>query len=235
MIDFRSVSDWFEERRREVLYAGGATVLAIAIALVGRWWFVIRWQPPPNIFDTPVEGVLGYLSMDDFSELPLEERVAFLMGFADRFRGMEQDESAAMAAFLAGLAGPAREQATQNARELAKDILVDGAASYVDLPQEDRAAYLDDWISRWMRMGEKATRGEERDLTDEERLADVRGDAERGMTRERSTDNIPELTSGSAVRFMDFWSREVETTASPREQGQIVVFMRDLRKHLSSP
>jgi hypothetical protein len=157
------------------------------------------------------------------------------MGFADRFRGMEQDESAAMAAFLAGLAGPAREQATQNARELAKDILVDGAASYVDLPQEDRAAYLDDWITRWMRMGEKASRGEERDLTDEERLADVRGNTERGMTRERSTDNIPELTSNSAVRFMDFWSREVETTASPREQGQIVVFMRDLRKHFSSP
>ena len=62
----------------------------------------------------------------------------------------------------------------------------------------------------------------------------MRGQAQRDSTRERDESRIPDLTAVSAVRFMDFWSSEVESTASPREQGQIVSFMTDLRKHLTS-
>lgn len=222
-----------EEKKREVAMTAVVIVVAVTLGFFLWWWLFQKWQPPPSIFDSPVEDVLGYLSMDDFSKLPLEERIAFLVEFSDRFRGMDQADSAAMAAFLAGLSGPVRQQATDNARELAKDILVEGASTYVDLPESERAAYLDEWLAQWMRMGERVATGDEREMSDEDRLSRMRGRAQEDVREERDTDRMRDLNTASAVRFMDFWSSEVETTASPREQGQIVMFMRDLRKHLT--
>jgi hypothetical protein len=230
---FEDIQWKLEQRKREVVYTTITIAAVVAVMLFSWWWLVVRWQPPPSIFDSPVEDVLGYLSMDDFSQLPLEQRIAFLVEFSDRFRGMSQADSAAMAAFLAGLSGPVREQATENARVLAKDILVQGAATYVNLPQDERAAYMDAWLARWMRLGERMTRGEEREKTDEDRVDQIKDRAQDDVTRERDPERISELNADNAVRFMDFWSREVETTASPREQGQIVLFMRDLRKHVT--
>ena len=77
--------------------------------------------------DSPVDDVLGYLAMEDFNDLPLEERMRYLGEFASRFRGFQQEESAATAAFLAGVTGDTREQMRQNARVLAKDVLLEGA------------------------------------------------------------------------------------------------------------
>ena len=237
----KSISEAFEElselvidRRREVVSSLLALLICAFVVFFIWWWYVVRWQAPPSIFDSPVQNVLGYLAMDDFSQLPLEERVQFLLEFSDRFRGMEQSESATMAAFLAGIGGPVRETATENVRTLAKDILVDGASDYVNLPFSERGEFLDAWVIRWTKVGERMAMGEEREKTDEERVADMKSQADRDSTRELDESRIPDLTAVSAVRFMDFWSSEVESTASPREQGQIVVFMTDLRKHMTS-
>jgi hypothetical protein len=237
----KSISEAFEElselvidRRREVVSSLLAILICAFVVFFLWWWYVVRWQAPPSIFDSPVQNVLGYLAMDDFSQLPLEERVQFLLEFSDRFRGMEQSESATMAAFLAGISGPVRETATENVRTLAKDILVDGASDYVNLPFSERGEFLDAWVIRWTKVGERMAMGEEREKTDEERVSDMRSQADRDSTRELDESRIPDLTAVSAVRFMDFWSSEVESTASPREQGQIVVFMTDLRKHMTS-
>ena len=232
--DFIQDLQWkLGERRREVTIGASGLLVALLAGLLVWWAFFVRWQPPPSIFDSPVQDVLGYLAMDDFSQLPMEERVRFLIEFSDRFRGMEQSDSATMAAFIAGATGPVRETAVQNIRVLAKDIMVDGAAEYVNLPFADRAAFLDEWVLKWTALGERAVTGEDPSGTDEERLADMRADAERDTTREIDESRIPDLTTVGAVRFMDFWSSEVETSTSPREQGQIVVFMRDLRKHFT--
>ncbi|MEE2681053.1 MAG: hypothetical protein VX641_01650 [Planctomycetota bacterium] len=231
---YEELSELISDRRREVV---GSLVILLACGIVAVflwWWYAVRWQAPPSIFDSPVQNVLGYLAMDDFSQLPLEERVQFLMEFSDRFRGMEQSESATMAAFLAGVSGPVRETATENVRTLAKDILVEGASDYVNLPFSERGEFLDAWVIRWTKIGERMAMGGERDRTDEERISEMKGQAQRDTIRERDERRIPDLTAVSAVRFMDFWSSEVESTASPREQGQIVTFMNDLRKHLTS-
>ena len=230
---FEDLTELLSERRKEFLSGLGVVLLCAAVAFFMWWWYVVRWQAPPSIFGSPVQNVLGYLAMDDFSQLPLEERVRFLMEFSDRFRDMEQSESATMAAFLAGISGPVRETATNNVRVLAKDILMDGASDYVNLPFSERSEFLDDWVVRWTKVGERMALGEEREKTDEERVSEMKSQAERDSTRELDESRIPDLTAVSAVRFMDFWAQDVESTASPREQGQIVVFMTDLRKHLS--
>lgn len=233
-IDLNDLRSTLDRRRREIALAAVAIVVLLAMTLALYWWIALRWKPPPSIFDSPVDDALGYLALPDFSKLPVEERVKFLLELADRFRSLEPGESAAAAAFLAGIVGPARDQVHRNARELAKDVLAGAAAKYMDLPEEERAAFIDEWLAEWMRMGERVTRGEERKRTDDERVEEARRDTQRN--RERMAERGPQapaLDEKSAGRFLDFWQGEVEQAATPREQGQIVRFMQDVRKHLS--
>ncbi|MEY5031123.1 MAG: hypothetical protein RL354_154, partial [Planctomycetota bacterium] len=82
-----SIADAWENRRRELGMAAGALALAVVAAFGVYWWLEVRFRPPPSIFDSPVDDVLGYFAMDDFSKLPVEERIRFLRELADRFRG----------------------------------------------------------------------------------------------------------------------------------------------------
>jgi hypothetical protein len=227
-----SIDDFLAERKREIATLVAATAVLASLFGAGYWWFAVRWQPPPSIFDSPVDDVLGYLTMDDFSKLPLKERMKFLMDFADRFRGMAQSDSVLMSGFLAGLSGPTREQLTQNARELAKDILAEGAAKYVNLKPEERETFLDDWLAEWLKTGERLATGETGDEPDAERVKNFKEDAKKDSTRERNPNRLPKLTDKGASRFLDFYESDVQQTASPKEQGQITRFMDDLRKHV---
>ncbi len=215
-----------------------AALVALLLALPLYWWFAVRWKPPPSIFDAPVDDVLGYLALDDFNKLPLDERLKFMMDFAGRFRGMEAGDSAAMAGFMAGVTGPAREQMTKNARQLAKDVLADGSKRYLALPAAERAKFLDQWLVEWERRMRLVTRGNEGKESDADRLKKIKDDVKRSEDRRTKRmadgrDGMPDLEGEGAVAFMDFWQQEVESTASPAEQGQIGRFLEDMRKHLS--
>lgn len=226
-------SDWRErllEPRALRTAVGG--VAAVAIAILAIVWWSSRWRPPPSIFDSPVDDVLGYLAIDDFNQLPLEERIEFMIEFANRFRGLEQSESAVMAAFMAGLTGDAREQMLQNARVLAKDILADGASNYVSLPEREKDAFIDAWLVEWSKVGERMMTGEVQNRSDEDRIDEFRDQARRQQDRGLSTTGVT-LTDVGAGRFLDFWKSDIETAASPREQAQIAAFMVDVRKRLT--
>ena len=222
----------WEAKRREILGAVGALALLGLAGYGVYWWVEVRFRPPPSIFDSPVDDVLGYFALDDFSQLPVEERIRFLRELADRFRGMSQSDSATMAAFLAGLAGPAREQATQNARVLAKDILAQGADDYFKLPENERGKYIDEWMVKWLKAGERIATGKDSEKPDDERLKDLREQGERGRERaaDRPPERMPSLTEDGAMRFLDFWESDVEKASTPKEQGQIVRFLGDVRK-----
>ena len=222
-------------RERAVFSIGGAA-LAVAVATAATvWWLDARWTPPPSIFYSPVDDVLGYLAMDDFSRLSLEERMAYLGDFANRFRGFEQEESAAAAAFLAGVTGTTRETMRQNARTLAKDVLLEGARGYFATDAAGKAAYLDDWLVRWQRQAEEMFRGEARPLDDAARVKEIRAQAWSDMSEGRSPDRLQPLDSRMTSRFLGLWQSDVESASTPREQGQIIRFMEDLRMHLVMP
>jgi hypothetical protein len=226
------IRDRLETHRRRLV---AAVAIAATLGLAGgAWaWWSSRWKPPPSIFDTPVDDVLGYLAIDDFNQLPLEERVRFMIEFANRFRGVEQSESAVMAAFFAGLTVKSKEQLRQNARTLAKDILADGAATYVNLPDKERGAFIDQWLVRWSKVGEEIAMGEPRQRSDEDRIDEFRREARRGQERQAERAVDISLTEVGAARFLDLWQTDVEAAATPREQGQITRFMVDVRKRLT--
>ncbi|MGA0873542.1 MAG: hypothetical protein ACO3SJ_11750, partial [Phycisphaerales bacterium] len=157
----------------------------------------------------------------------------FMIEFANRFRGVEQSESAVMAAFFAGLTVNAKEQLRQNARTLAKDILAEGAATYVNLPDKERGEFIDAWLVRWSKVGEEIAMGEPRQRSDEDRIDEFRREARRGQERQAERRVDISLTEVGAARFLDLWQSDVEKAATPREQGQITRFMVDVRKRLT--
>ncbi len=227
------LSRWLDGRERTLFGSVGAALAIAGVGAAAWWWASVRFTPPPSIFDSPVDDVLGYLAMDDFSRLSLEERMAYLGDFANRFRGFEQAESAAAAAFLAGVTGDTRETMRQNARMLAKDVLLDGARGYFAAVETEKGRYLDEWLVRWQRRAEEMIRGEARPVDDATRTKEIRAQAQTDMARDRDPDDLPPLDSRMTARFLGFWQSDVESASTPREQGQIIRFMEDLRMHLA--
>jgi hypothetical protein len=220
---------------RQWIALGAAACVVLVLVATASWWMFLRIRKPPSIFDSPVDDTLGYLALKDFSRLPVEERVRFMLDFAQRFRGMQPGESAAAAAFLAGLSGPAREQLRENVRDLMKDVLSEGAEEYMALSPQQRGAYIDKWIVKWQRTAEVGLTGKDSGKTDAERLADMRKEGERAEKRRERFAGGGQLSDRGVNGFLDLWQGEVEPSSSPREQGQIVRFLDDVRSRMISP
>jgi hypothetical protein len=226
------LGDLWQEHRGRI--AGGLAALAVAAALGGGgwWWFKVRWKPPPSIFDAPVNNVLGYLATPDFNRLPMRERLKYVQDFIGRFKGMSQQDSVVAASFLAGVTGKVREQMTQNVRVLAKDIMAEGAAKYVNLPESERDAFIDQWVVEWIRFAE-ATMGDGKSArSDDQILASARSEARTNEERQQKRMAGKALSEGGASRFLGFWASEVEPASSPKEQGQITRFMEGVRTRM---
>ena len=221
----------FLEDRKRLAKISGALLVALLLCLA-LLWNASRLRQPPSIFDTPIDNTLGYLTLKDFSKLPLEERIRFMMDLAERFRSLKPSESAAMAAFLAGVAGPARDQLRNNVKMIAKDVLTEGAQNYMALPPEKRGAFLDEWIIKWQRKMEKVTTGKEEKKTDSERLDAMRDQGKRNEERQNRMTGGGNLSDRGANGFLDFWQGEIQGSSTPREQGQITKFLDDMRTRL---
>jgi hypothetical protein len=221
----------FLEDRKRLAKIGGALLVALLMCLA-LLWNASRFRQPPSIFDTPIDNTLGYLTLKDFSKLPLEERIRFMMELAERFRSLKPSESAAMAAFLAGVAGPARDQLRDNVKMIAKDVLAEGAQNYMALSPEKRGAFLDEWIIKWQRKMEKVTTGKEDTKTDSERLDAMRDQGKRNEERQNRMTGGGNLSDRGANGFLDFWQGEIQGSSTPREQGQITKFLDDMRTRL---
>ena len=226
------LGDLWNDHRDRIVRAAAATAIAALLFSAGWWWFAVRWRPPPSIFDTPVDNVLGYFTTPDFNRLSVEERVKYVQQFVSRFRGMNQQDSVVAAAFLAGVTGKVREQLTQNVRILAKDILSQGAQRFVNLPESERGAFIDKWIAEWFRFAESTATGKESTRSDEEILQGARAEARRGEERQQQRLKGKQLTDRGADRFLGFWESEVEPASTPREQAQISRFMDAVRTRM---
>ena len=226
------LGDLWNDHRERIVRAAAAAAVAALLFSAGWWWFAVRWRPPPSIFDTPVDNVLGYFTTPDFNRLSVEERVKYVQQFVSRFRGMNQQDSVVAAAFLAGVTGKVREQLTQNVRILAKDILSQGAQKFVNLPEAERGAFIDKWIAEWFRFAESTATGKESTRSDEEILQGARAEARRGEERQQQRLKGKQLTDRGADRFLGFWESEVEPASTPREQAQISRFMDAVRTRM---
>ncbi|MBX3382725.1 MAG: hypothetical protein KF864_04350 [Phycisphaeraceae bacterium] len=209
------------------LRVGGGTLGAALVV-----WAAVAFWPvrQPDYLNDPLDDVFNYtLLTDDFNKLPVEERLKLIGQLVQRLRSMDGQDSMLMASFAMGIAGAARKQIEENASRLAVDTWDKYAKDYSNVPESERGRYLDETFVNFVKMME-AVGGEVRDVPDEQRLAEVRRQAERD--RERLRDNPNRAPSGRELgRFFNFMDRNVGGHASPEQRQRGMLMMRDMVRH----
>lgn len=213
-----------------------AIALGVSFGLLGAGsggalaWAAFRPINPPDAQNDPLTNVLGFALLDgDFRKLPVRERLDLVLELAQRLQSMSAGDSVLVAAFAAGIAGEARAQLEENMRTLAIDLMADYAKNYSHVDDAQREAFLDETVLEWSKMLEQLT-GQESDATDEERLADMRDQAERDAAAGRRSDGP--LTEDNVATFFESMQADVNGDANPTQRAQTARFVRDVTRHL---
>lgn len=214
-------------RRVKLWTRVGAGLVLVAIAAGA--FFALRPTPKPDYEKDPFDDVLDFtLLTDGFNDLPIKERLALIGDLMKRIKSMDGGDSLAMAAFAEGIAGEARKQLEKNASKLVFDVLDQHATEYVKLDAKEREAALD---KAYLDLSKTldALDGRTSDKSDEQRLADGRRDAQKGMEFIKKSDR--EQLGRDSGRMAATLNDTMAKNASPQQRGRAGVMMRDMTRH----
>lgn len=208
----------------------GVPVLAVVLAgaAVGGY-FALRPRPVPDYSTAGLDVLFDYTMLgDDFNRLPVEERLKLMKMLVDRLKNMSSSDSMLMGAFAAGIAGAAREQIERNASRLAIDVWDKYAKDYPDVSGPEREKFLEDTFVQFSKMMETVG-GEIRDVSDEDRVKEVKEQAARDRKRMTDPDRGPD---GEALgRLYGFMNNNVGSHASPQQRVRGQQMLRDMSRH----
>lgn len=239
MSEMRSLLEGLEdsapEQRRVRSEPRWALPLACALALTG--WAVGGAIAFPQMLpraeripEDPFSGDLAFAILDDdFNRLPVGERLDILLALADRLRSMSSGDSAALAAFAAGLTGAMRERIEENIRIFGVDMMASYGQRYAEIDEARRERFLEDTAVEWSRLIDRVS-GQERSATDGERLREMQDQAERDAQRARANQN--RLTPERASAFLEAVRSDVNEYADPTQRASTARFLRDMTRHM---
>lgn len=211
--------------RRRSMVAGPVALAAAGLAA----WLILRPTPQPDYARDNLRRVFSYtLLSDEFNKLPVDKRLELIRTLVDRVKNMSAADSALVAAFAAGIAGAAREQLEENMSRLAIDMWYEHARRYDEVPTEDRGAYLDHAFLE-MTKAMEAVAGETRDVTDAERLAEARRQAQRDLEMMRAGRGP---SSRMMARLYTIMRDDVGSHASGAQKSRGQLMLRDMVRRL---
>lgn len=210
------------------------TVIATLLLLLvgGGTWGYLASRPvaKPHVLIDDLDDSLNYMLLsDEFNKLPLSERRALLKDLVKRVKGMGSEDSALMAAFAAGIMGPARDQLRKNAEKYFLDQVDEFAKEYAGAPKDKRGEFLDKKLNDLVEMMEDMG-----DFKLPDRMKkDIPGQAKKGAARnvERNrgkTNTIRDSAADAAVGMVN----RAGTLSSPKQIARMGLFMRDMTRHL---
>ncbi|MCL4221550.1 MAG: hypothetical protein KJZ65_09275 [Phycisphaerales bacterium] len=206
---------WARPRARLALGIGTG-LLALGVA-VGAF-FHFRPVPQPDFRTANIDVLFNYaLLTDEFNKLPIEKRLELIAELVRRLRSIDADQSLLMAAFAAQITGQVRTQFEKNASLLAVDLF-DKYAEEFDpkAPPADRDRYVENTFIEFQKTLEKLA-GEERNISDEDRLIEGRRQAKRDLEFVQSGRMPVENT----VRMITFLNNGVGQHASGHQKIRI--------------
>jgi hypothetical protein len=207
-----------------------AAIAAVVLLLAGGgayWKWGMVHQPDFAVDD--LEDIFDYtLLTDDFNKLPLDQRLALLSELVKRLKSSSTEDSVMMAAFASGIAGAAREQLMKNSSQLGIDMWDRYAKKYDEVPPEDKEAYIEDSLVNMMKMME-AVGGVQRDISDEDRIKEMKRQSQRDMKRAESGRGPSGAMAG---RMFDFLANNVAKNASAGQRSRGTQMMRDTTRYL---
>lgn len=212
--------------KRSLIAAAVAALIAGAAIAYDHWTV----KPPPNFAVAQLDDVLDYtLLTEDFNKLPLQQRLDLIGQLVARLKGASANDSAMVAAFAAGIMGPARAQLQRNAERLAVDLWDSYAKDYAQVKPEDQSAFLDQSVIEFSKTLEGLA-GVDSGLEDGERLDRAKAQAKRDQ--ERAAQNAGPLSSARAGRLFSFMEQQSEQVPDVRQRSRMARFSRDVTRHL---
>jgi len=183
-----------------------------------------------------LENVLGYaLLSDDFNNLPIEERLAYLEEFARRFSNMSSGESAAMAAFAAGIEDELRARLERNVGELMVDVMDRFASQYAGASDEDAEAAIEEALlgmfELMQRMSEAADMPMMGNASPEEALERRKERTEARMEEAKDSDT-GSIRTEQAARALRWAEGGMGSQGTTSERARISRFMRDASRYM---
>lgn len=207
-----------------------AAIAAVVLLLAGGgayWQWGMVHQPDFAVDD--LDDIFDYaLLTDDFNKLPLDKRLELLSELVKRLKSGSTEDSVMMAAFASGIAGAARDQLMKNSSQLGIDMWDKYAKSYDEVPPENKEAYIEDSLVNMMKMME-AVGGVQRDISDEDRIKEMKRQAQRDVKR-AETGRGP--SGAMAGRMFEFLSNNVAKNASAGQRSRGTQMMRDTTRYL---
>lgn len=221
------MADPSRARKTKRLLGAAAGVFLIG-AGVGAY-FALRPTPQPDYLDGQIDELFNYtLLTDEFNNLPVEKRLELISQLIKRLQSMKGQDSILLAGFASGIAGSAREQIKENASRLAVDMWDKYAKDYRNVPEEDRKDYLDKTFIDFVKTME-AMSGQQRDISDEERLEEVRRQAQRDRNAMSDPNRSPDGEALGAI--FEFMNNDVGSNASPQQRQRGSQMLRDMARH----
>lgn len=204
-----------------------------AVVLVGAGvgaFFAFRPVPQPDYLSDDLDSILGYtLLTDEFNRLPVGERLKLIGQLIQRFKNLDSGDSVLLAGFASGIAGSAREQLMENASRLAVDSWDQYAKDYGKVDAAKEEEFLDDAFVEFTKMME-GVGGRVRDVSDAERLAEGRRQAQRDIENMRDPKRAPSNEQlGRVFRMMN---EDVGKHATPQQRFRGAQMMRDMTRRL---
>ncbi len=224
-IDGWKARNWNDPSRRGRTIRIGAIVLVVLLAGAGGAYWKWGIVHQPNYATDDLDDVLGFSFLtDDFNKLPIDERLRLLSELIERMKSSSAEDSAMLAAFMAGIAGQAREQLMENSSKIAIDMFDQYARKYDEVPPEEREKFIDDsFVDMAKKM--EAMAGVTRDISDEDRIKEMTRQVGRDKQRIESGKGPGGAIAG---RLFDFVQNNVASKASPQQRGQGATLMRDM-------
>ena len=234
-LDLRSIPDalasvgtWWRtmepRRRQRTSIIGGAALLLLISG--GVYLALPRFQPDYD--DADIDDIFDYtLLSDEFNNLPVEERLKLLGKLVSRLKNMGSGDSMLLASFAAGIAGSAREQIERNASRLAIDLWDKHAKDYGSVPADEREKFLEQAFVDFSRTME-AVGGEIRDVSDADRINEVRKQAQRDREAMGDGNNAP--PPQALGRMFEFMNNNIGSHANPEQKTRGLQMMRDMTR-----
>lgn len=193
-------------------------------------WNAFRPIWAPDFGKDPIKNVLQFALLDaDFSRLPVEERMRLMLELAKRLQTMSAGDSALLAAFAAGISGKARQQLEENVRRLGIDVMASFGEKYAAVPDADRERFLESTAVEWSRLMDEMI-GRERNVSDKDRLNEMRQQSKRDAERGRRTDSP--LTPDRAANLFKWVQSDINQYSNANQRAQTSVFLRDMTRVL---
>lgn len=213
--------------RVRLMLGSSAGMLALAGAIVGVATLV--GPSRPDYSSDRIDALFRYtLLTDEFNKLSVRERAELIGQLVQRVGSMGSSDSVLLAAFASTISGEAREQLLDNASKLFVDMIDEQAVAYdPGASKQERIEQIERSMVEMMKTFEQMA-GQERDVSDEDRVTEMNEQAQRDMRRVESG----EMGAEDAGRFFGIMNRTLGSRSSPHQTARGGRMLRDMTRHM---